>query len=122
MIEGKETSSTEEKIDHYSRVLTRALQFDQDVKRDMQEGKKRTYIQIEHATGSHSTDLEIGSDLLRIAQGAAFGAYRVLAYDTIYIKETKEEIRVINPVGKEIADGIVEQYAHAVFPEGVTEP
>ena len=88
-------------------MLTRALEFEQNIRRDLWEGKKSTYIVIEDKLGSHSGSIEIGDDLHKIAQGAIFGAYRALAYNKIFIKETKEEIRVINPAGKAIADGII---------------
>lgn len=65
------------------------------------------YRTIREETASRSIDLEVGKDLLRIAQGAAFGAYRELAYVTIFVKTTGEVIRAINPVGKAIADNII---------------
>lgn len=93
--------------EYHSRAFKRALQLDSDTKEDIRKGRKITYIAIDNKIGSHSTYIETGDDLILIAQGAAYNAYFALAYDRKIDEKTGEEIRVINPVGKAIADGII---------------
>ena len=102
----KITTVTDEMVS-YSRAFKRALELEKDIKRNMQKGEKTVYRTICEKTTSRSIDLEIGDDLLRIAQGAAFGAYCDLAYVTIFVKGTGEKMRAINPDGKAIADKII---------------
>ena len=107
----KETITTveDEIIVTYSIELSNALRLVKDIKRKMQQGEKTVYLTIDEAERSRGVDLEIGRDLLPIAQGAGFGAYCELAFkpDKQIDKETGEEIRVIGPDGKAIADGII---------------
>lgn len=100
------TAVTDERMVRYGIALRNALELEKNIKKSMQEGKGTIYFTIHDKTGSHSSSLEVGNDLSKIAQGAAFGAYRKLAYVTIPIKATGEVIRVINPAGKAIADDI----------------
>ena len=102
-----ETAVTDERMISYSRALKRALELEKDIKRNMQEGKGTIYLTIDDKIASRSVNLEIGHDLLPMAEGAAFGAYRELAHVTIFVKATGEVIKVINPDGKAIADGII---------------
>ena len=88
-------------------ALSNALELERNIKSHIQEGKRTIYLIIHDKTGSHSSNLAIGDDLLQIAQGAAFGAYRQLAYIMIFVKKTGEEVKVINLDGKAIADGII---------------
>jgi hypothetical protein len=97
---------TDQRMVGYSR-LKKALEFKANIEKNMQEGEGTIYFTIADKMTSGSRCLEIGDDLPKIAGGAVFGAYRHLAYDTIFVKETGEEIRVINPVGKALADGII---------------
>ena len=103
------TTATDERIMNYSIALNNALELVKDIKRKTQEGEKTVYITMRDKTRSiRSGYLEIGRDLLPIAQGAAFGAYRELAFkpDRQTVKETGEKKRVVDEVGKEIADDI----------------
>jgi len=106
----KETITTveDERIVSYSRVLKKALEFEKNIKRSMRKGEGTIYFEIDDKTGSHSSNLEVGNDLLPIAQGAAFGAYNELAFkpEKQINEETGEKRRVIDPNGKAIADGI----------------
>lgn len=101
------TTLTDERMAGYSRVLEKALKFEQDIKKNMREGKGTIYFTIDDKRASRGNDLEIGHDLLPMAKGAAFGAYRELAYVAIFVKATGEVIRAINPDGKAIADKII---------------
>lgn len=112
------TTVTDERMVFYSREFKKALELEKNIKRNMQEGEGTIYFTIHDKTGSHSSSLKIGNDLLKIAQGAAFGAYCDLVYVTIPFKKTGEEVRVINPVGKAIADGIISEYAKVRQAEG----
>ena len=96
----------------YSTELIKALQFEKQINEDMRRGNKRTYFVIRDATGSHSGNLEIGEDLVKIAQGVAFGAYRELAFkpDKQVNEETGGEIKVVDPDGKAIADYIIKRF------------
>jgi len=91
-------------------ALSNALELERNIKSHIQEGKRTIYLIIHDKTGSHSSNLAIGDDLLQIAQGAAFGAYRELAFkpEKQINEEIGEERRVIDPYGKEIADDMVE--------------
>lgn len=100
------TAVIDQRIVGYSR-LKRALEFKANIEESMQEREGTIHFTIADGKSRSSCCLEIGNDLVLIAQGAVFGAYRQLAYDTIFDKETGKEIRVINPVGKAIADGLI---------------
>ena len=106
----KETITTvkDERIANYSKALSNALEFEKDIKRHIQKGENMVYLTTYEGTASRSSHLEIGHDLLQIAQGAASGAHSELVYDRLFVKETGKEIRVINEVGKRIADDIIE--------------
>ena len=99
----------DERIMNYSVAFSNALELERDIKRQMREGEKTVYLTIRAKTSIRSLNLEIGSDLLQIAQGAAFGAYRELAFkpDRQTVKETGEKRRVVDKDGKETADDIV---------------
>lgn len=101
-----ETAVIDQRMVGYSR-LKNALEFKANIEESMQEREGTIYFIIADGKSRSGCCLEIGHDLLLIAQGAVFGAYRQLAYDTIFDKETGKEIRAINPVGKAIADGII---------------
>jgi len=116
------TDQRDEIIVRYSNVLTNALRFQKQINEDLGRGNKTTYFVIRDATGgSHSRVLKIGEDLVHIAQGAAFGAYYELVYVWIPVKKTGEEIRVINPDGKAIADGIIRDMSKKDAPQAVIE-
>lgn len=106
------TDQRREEIVRYSHGLHNALRFEKQINEDVSRGNKRTYFVIRDATGSHSRNLQIDEDLVKIAQGAAFGAYRELAFkpDKQVNEETGERVRVIDPDGKEIADYIIERF------------
>ncbi len=97
----------DERILNASIAFKNALELEKNIQRNIQEGKRTIYFTIYDKTGSHSRNLVIDNDLSKIAQGAAFGAYRELAYITIPVKATGKVIKVINPDGKAIADSII---------------
>ncbi len=100
------TAVTDQRMVGYSR-LKKALEFKANIEKNMQEGEGTIYFTIADKMSSGSRCLEIGDDLPKIAEGAVFGAYRQLAYVTIFVKTTGEEVRVTNPAGKALADGII---------------
>lgn len=103
------TDQRRELIFRYANALHNALQLERQINIDMSTGNRITYFIIEDATRRSSCSLEIGEDLVRIAQGAAFGAYCELAFkpDRQINEETGEEIKVIDPNGKAAADYII---------------
>lgn len=117
----KITAVTDEIMVSYSRALKNALKLEANIEESMQEGEGTIYFTIADEKSSGSGYLEIGDDLPKIARGAVFGAYCELARVTIFVKGTGEEIRVINPVGKAIANGIIRDMSRQEVPKGVIE-
>lgn len=101
------TAVTDERMVHYGIAFRNSLELVKGIKRNMQEGKRTICLTIADKITNRSIDLEIGNDLLGIAQGAAFGAYRELVYVRIFVERTGEKMTAINPDGKAIADGLI---------------